>query len=319
MAINLNSLRFFTAVAEHRGFTAAGRHLRVSQPAISKAVRQLEGQLGTQLLVRTARGVTLTEEGTVLLAHAQVLFGEERAAEEALAERRGLSRGSLRLGSSMTVASNFLPPVLGAFHTRHPAIELTLVAANTRAVLEALLANTVELGVVEGPVSHPRVEVSPWLEDELVAVAAPGHPLAQVRRLSAARLFQELFLIREEGAGTRDVVLAALRNRQVTPARLFEISENEVIKQLAAAGVGFTILSRLAVQKEIARGELATLSVDDLVLRRTLTWLQVKGRRPTAAMTEFRSLATGPFRPSLESLPQKSVLRTPAPRRPKTS
>ena len=318
MAINLNSLRLFTAVAESGGFTAAARQLRVSQPAISKAVRQLEGQLGTQLLVRTARGVTPTEEGKVLLSHARALFGEERAAEEALAERRGLRRGLLRIGSSLTVASYFLPPILGAFHARHPAIEMTLVAANTRAVLDALLANAVELGVVEGPVSHARVEVSPWMEDELVAVVAPGHPLTHVRRLKAARLFQELFLIREQGAGTRDVVLAALRNRGVTPARLFEISENEVIKQLASSGVGFTILSNHAVQKEIARGELVPLAVDDLVLRRTLTWLQVRGRRPSAAATEFRSLATGPFRPKLDYSPRQSVLSTPAPRRTRT-
>jgi DNA-binding transcriptional LysR family regulator len=316
MAMNLHSLRLFAAVAERGGFTAAARQLHVSQPAISKAVRQLEAQLGAQLLVRGARGVDLTEEGRVLLAHARVLFGEERAAEEALAERRGLRRGSLRLGSSLTVASYFLPPILGAFHARHPAIELTLVAANTRAVLEALLANTIELGVVEGPVSHARVEVSPWMEDELVAVVAPGHPLTQVRRLRAGRLFQDLYLIREEGAGTRDVVLAALRNRDVTPARLFEISENEVMKQLAAAGVGFAILSILAVQKEIARGELAALAVEDLVLRRTLTWLQVRGRRPSAAMTEFRALATGPFRPTLGP-PAGSVVRTTPSRRTK--
>jgi DNA-binding transcriptional LysR family regulator len=299
MAINLNSLRLFTAVAQQGGFSAAGRLLRVSQPAVSKAVRQLEAELGTQLLVRAAGGVVLTEEGRVLLGHARVLFGEERAAEEALAERRGLSRGSLRIGSSLTVASYFLPRILGAFHARHPAIEMTLVAANTRAVFEALLSNTVELAVVEGPVSHSRVEVSPWMEDELVVVVAPGHPLTEVRRLKAARLFQELFLIREEGAGTRDVILAALRNRRLTPARLFEISENEVMKKLTAAGVGFSIMSRMAVEEEISRGELQPLAVEDFVLRRTLTWLQVKGRRPSAAMTEFRSLATGPFRPKL--------------------
>jgi len=299
MAINLNSLRLFTAVAQQGGFSAAGRLLRVSQPAVSKAVRQLEGELGTQLLVRAAGGVVLTEEGRVLLGHARVLFGEERAAEEALAERRGLSRGSLRIGSSLTVASYFLPRILGAFHARHPAIEMTLVAANTRAVFEALLSNTVELAVVEGPVSHSRVEVSPWMEDELVVVVAPGHPLTEVRRLKAARLFQELFLIREEGAGTRDVILAALHNRRLTPARLFEISENEVMKKLTAAGVGFSIMSRMAVEEEISRGELQPLAVEDFVLRRTLTWLQVKGRRPSAAMTEFRSLATGPFRPKL--------------------
>jgi DNA-binding transcriptional LysR family regulator len=199
----------------------------------------------------------------------------------------------------MTLASYFLPRILGAFVARHPAIELTLVARNTRAVLDALLAHEVELAVVEGPVSHARVEVSPWMEDELVAVVAPGHPLTRVRHLKTARLAEEQFLIREEGAGTRDVVLAALRNRRVTPARLFEISENEVIKKLVAAGVGFAILSRLAVEDELARGELALLQVEDLALRRTLTWLQVKGRRTSPAAAELRALASGPFRPGL--------------------
>jgi DNA-binding transcriptional LysR family regulator len=272
----------------------------VSQPAISKAVRQLEREVGTQLLLRDARGVTPTEEGRVLLTHARALFGEERAAEEALAEHRGLGRGSLRLGSSLTVASYFLPRILGAFHGRHPAIELTLVARNTRAVLEALLAHDVELAVVEGPVRHERVEVSPWMDDELVAFVAPGHPLTRVKNLRAARLFREQFLIREEGAGTRDVVLAALRNRRIVPARLFEISENEVMKKLAAAGVGFGILSRFAVADELARGELVLLEVEDLPLRRTLTWLQVRGRRPSPAAAELMALSTGPFRPKLQ-------------------
>jgi DNA-binding transcriptional LysR family regulator len=300
MALNLNSLRLFAAVAERGSFTAAGRQQRVSQPAISKAVRLLERQVGAQLLVRTPQGVSLTEDGQLLFAHARALFGEERAAEEELAERRGLTRGGLRLGSSLTVASYFLPRILGAFHARHPALALTLVAVNTRAVLEALLAHQVELAVVEGPVAHPRVEVSPWMEDELVAVVAPGHALTRVRSLRAAALMRELFLIREEGAGTREVVLAALRNRRLAPARLFEISENEVLKKLAAAGVGFAILSRFAVQEELARGELAALAVEDLVLRRTLTWLQVKGRRPGPAAAEFKALAEGPFRPRLQ-------------------
>jgi len=297
MALNLHSLRLFTAVAEAGGFTAAARQLHLSQPGLSKAVRQLERQVDAQLLVRSGAGVDLTEAGQMLLGHARLLFGEERAAEEALASRRGLGAGVLRFGSSLTVASYLLPRILGAFHARHPAVALTLVALNTRGVLDALLAHDVELAVVEGPLGSDRVEVSPWMEDALVAVAAPGHPLTRVKGLTAARLVKELFLIREEGAGTRTVVLAALRNRRLTPTRLFEISENEVIKKLAAAGVGFAVLSRFAVEEELARGELAELRVVDLKLRRTLTWLQLKGRRLGPAAAELKALAEGPFRP----------------------
>ena len=291
MALNLNSLRLFLAVATHRGFSRAARMTGVSQPAISKAVRLLEQQSGAQLLVRAPSGVVLTEAGALMVEHARALFAEERAAEERLESLRGLRRGVLRVGASTTLAAYFLPPVLGELHRAHPGIDLQLLSANARAVVDAVLEHEVELGLVEGPVHDGRLEVRPWREDELVVVVAPGHPLARSRRVTGPQLMEELLLLREEGAGTREVMLSALRRRRWTPGRVFSVNSTEAIKGLVASGVGWALLSARAVRDEIQLGRLRRVEVQDFALRRTLSWIRWKARRLGPAATAFRSLA----------------------------
>lgn len=291
MALNLNSLRLFLAVATHRGFSRAARMTGVSQPAISKAVRLLEQQSGTQLLVRAPSGVVLTEAGTLVVEHARALFAEERAAEEQLESLQGLRRGVLRVGGSTTLAAYFIPRVLGELHRAHPGIDFQLLSANARTVVGAILEHEVELGLVEGPVQDGRLEVRPWREDELVVVVAPSHRLARSRRVSGPQLMEELMLVREEGAGTREVLLSALRRRRWTPARVFEVNSAEAIKGLVSSGVGWALLSTRVVRDEVQLGRLRTLEVQDFALRRTLSWVRWKARRLSPAAATFRSLA----------------------------
>lgn len=293
MALNLNSLRLFLAVATHGGFSRAARVTGVSQPAISKAVRLLEQQGGAQLLVRAPTGVVLTEAGRLLLEHARALFAEERAAEERLESLRGLRDGVLRVGASTTLASYFLPPILGELYRAHPGIDLQLLSANARTVIGAVLEHQVELGLVEGPIHDGRLEVRPWREDELLVVVAPGHPLTRKRSVTGAQLMEELLLLREEGAGTREVMLAALRRRRWTPRRSFEVNSTEAIKGLVAAGVGWAALSARAVHDELQIGRLKRIDVPEFALRRTLTWVRWRARRLGPAATAFRSLAEG--------------------------
>ncbi|MGZ6077377.1 MAG: LysR family transcriptional regulator [Myxococcaceae bacterium] len=291
MALNLNSLRLFLAVATHRGFSRAARMTGVSQPAISKAVRLLEQQTGAQLLVRSSSGVVLTEVGALLVEHAKALFAEERAAEERLESLRGLRRGVLRVGASTTLAAYFLPPMLGELHRAHPGIDLQLLSANARAIVGAVLEHDVELGLVEGPIQDGRLEVRPWREDELVVVVAPAHSLGRSRRVTGPQLMEELLLLREEGAGTRKVMLSALRRRRWVPRRVFEVNSTEAIKGLVSSGVGWSLLSARAVRDEVQIGRLKRLEVQDFALRRTLSWIRWKARRLGPAATAFRSLA----------------------------
>lgn len=290
MAINLHHLRLFAAVVDEGGFTRAAARLNLSQPAISKSLTELERQLHVNLLDRSGRTVRLTEAGRTLHARARELFGVERVAEQELRELRGLKRGVLRIGASTTIATYLLPAVLGRFHRRHPRVRIRTASANTRAVLRMLLESRVDLALVEGPVSDPRVEIIPWRDDELVVIAPPGHRLVSEQPVQPSRLEQELFLVREPGSGTRTVSVRALAKHGIHLTDTMRVGGTEAIKQAVAAGLGLAIVSRAAAADQLALGKLAILSVEGLEIRRTLTQLRMRGRVSSAVSLELERL-----------------------------
>jgi len=289
MALNLHHLRLFAAVVDHGGFTRAARALRLSQPAISKSLNELEKQLHVALIDRTGKSVVLTEAGKTLYARASELFGVERVAERELRELRGLKRGLLRVGASTTIATYLLPAYLGRFHLRHPGVRIRTTSANTRAVLRALLEFRIDVALVEGPVSHPRVDVIPWLDDELVVIAHPDHSLMG-RRVDVTSLADEQFLVREPGSGTRVVSEQALALHGVRLRNTMRVGGTEAIKQAVAAGLGLAIVSRAAAADQLALNKLAVLPVDGLVIRRTLTQLQFRDRTIAGAARELKDI-----------------------------
>lgn len=289
MALNLHHLRLFAAVVDHGGFTRAAKALRLSQPAISKSLNELERQLHVALLDRSGKSIALTEAGRTLYARASELFGVERVAERELRELRGLKRGVLRVGASTTIATYLLPAYLGRFHLRHPGVRIRATSANTRAVLRALLEFRVDVALVEGPVSHPRVEIVPWLEDELVVIAPPGHRLLG-RHVDVTALAAEQFLVREPGSGTREVSERALALHGVRLKRTMRVGGTEAIKQAVAAGLGLGIVSRAAAADQLALDKISILAVDGLVIRRTLTQLELRDRTLSGAARELKEL-----------------------------
>ncbi len=290
MAINLHHLRLFVAVVDRKGFTNAALALRLSQPAISKSVMELEGQLDVALLDRSGKTVKLTDAGRALYARASELFGVERIAEQELREMRGLERGVLRIAASTTIATYMLPPILGRFHLRHPGVRIQTTSANTRRVLRMLLEFRVDVALVEGPVSHPRVEVRPWRDDELVIIAPPDHPLLAQAPTDVHLLSQQPFLVREPGSGTRVVTERALAAQGVRLTNTMRVGGTEVIKQGVAAGLGLAIVSRAAAADQLALGRIAILPVSGLVIGRPLTQIRLIGRTSSAAARELETL-----------------------------
>ena len=290
MSINLHHLRLFAAIVENGGFTKAARVLRLSQPAISKSLTELEKQLHVSLIERSGKSFVLTEAGRALYARAGELFGVEREAERELRELRGLKRGALRVGASTTIATYILPAYLGRFRTRHPGVRIQAVNANTRRVLKLLLEFRVDVALVEGPVNHPRVHVVPWREDELVVIASPRHLLFGRRRIEPADLAAQSFLVRERGSGTREVSERALALHGVRPANTTRVGGTEAMKQAVAAGLGLAIVSRAAASDQLALGKIAVLPVDGLEIRRSFTRLELRDRRASVAARELQSL-----------------------------
>jgi DNA-binding transcriptional LysR family regulator len=272
--MNFNQLLIFHKVAEKKNFTRAAEELYISQPAVSKQVQELEKTLGQSLFLQVGRKIYLTEAGQLLFDYAHKIFALSAEAEVALDELRFLERGHLAVGASTTVGTYLLPEILGRYRASYPHVELFLDIANTEDVQQKLLAHKVEVGIVEGSVSHSELVYSTWRFDELVLIASPHHPLAQA---NVAPSLQELldsqaaFILREPGSGTRGVLEEALASRGMPPVSPFmELGSTEAIKQVVRANLGVSFVSRHTIRLELKTGLLKQIPLADFRLTRPL-------------------------------------------------
>ncbi len=290
--LNLNLLRIYRVVLDQGSFSRAAETLSITQSAVSRAVQELERQLGMPLLERRARGVVPTEAGALLGEHARRIFAHEQVALEALNELRDLRRGRLSIGASSTIGIYLLPSMLGEYHRLYPGIELFLDIGNTQQVMEHLRSYRIEVAYVEGPVaSDEHVQIVPWRDDELVVIAAPDHPLAQRTDLVAADLIAMPFVLREPGSGTREVMEQALAARGIAIRPVMELGSTEAVKQAVSAGLGLSIVSWATIQMELDSARLVALDVADLSIRRQLSRAHVRDRPQSRALQEWLKLA----------------------------
>jgi DNA-binding transcriptional LysR family regulator len=291
--MNLNHLRVFAGVASAGNLTRAAQALRVSQPAVSKQLAELEADLGIPLFDRLPRGVRLTAAGEALRVHAERILNAEQAAEHELRDLAGLGRGRLSIGASTTIGSYLVPTLFGELHRQHPAVELDLQIANTAAIQAAVLDNVLDLGLTEGLVATDALEIESVASDEMVAIAPPGHPLLARAPLQARELTTLPLLMRERGSGTREVVEAALRERGVRAEPVMSLGGTEALKNAVLHGLGIAIVSRLTVDHELRSGQLAELRIDDLQIQRDLHLVRLKSKQPSPAAAAFISLLRG--------------------------
>lgn len=286
-ALNLHHLAIFHAVARLGSVTGASKSLHLSQPAVSRQVRELESRLGQALIERLPRGVRLTEAGEVLARYADRLFALESEAESTLADLRDLRAGTLSLGASTTVANYLLPRVLSDFHRQHPGVTVTLNVGNTTEIQAALLRGDIQLGFTEGFVEEPGLDGQAFFDDELVVIAAPSHRFAPLAGIRPADLAGEPFVAREPGSGTRAVLERHLTPHGVRLREVMALSSTEAIKRTVASGVGIAVVSRLTVLRELEDGHLVEVSVEGLAMRRPLHRLKPLDRTGGMAVQAF--------------------------------
>lgn len=269
MSLNLHLLRMFATVVQIGSFSRAAEVLNISQPAISKGVRDFELQAGCRLLNRTPKGVVPTAEGLALSRHAETLFAVERAAEEELSALRGLHNGSLRIGASTTIATYMIARYLGAFHRAHPRVDLHLVSTNTRDVAGQMAAQDIDIGLVEGPIEERNIIAEPWRTDVMKLIVAPDHPFASTKEsIDPRQLASEVLILREPGSGSREVVAQALAAHGIESLRTLEIGSTAAIKQAVAAGLGVSIVSAVSVRDQIQLGHLTIVAMRDITIER---------------------------------------------------
>ncbi len=295
--MNRNHLALFHSVARAGSISGGAASARVSQPAVSKQIAELEGALGVKLLERLPRGCRLTAAGEILADYARRLQALEEEAAQALEELRGLKRGRLRLGASLTIGGYLLPRVLVEFHRLHPQIELQVHTANTRQIQAALLDGSIELGLTEGPLDAAELELTVFGEDELVAVAPAGHPLLARGGVTAREFCREPLIVREQGSGTRAVLEQSLARKKIALAPFLTLSSPEAIKNAVVSGMGVAIVPRLIVGLELQSGTLGVVPLKDLTIRRSLHRQQLRGRSLSPAAVRFLELLADLVKP----------------------
>jgi DNA-binding transcriptional LysR family regulator len=285
--MNLNHLAIFHAVAETGSMTSGAERLDISQPAVSKQVRELERFLRVPLFDRIGRRVHLSQAGEVLADYARVLFAVAQEAEEAMTDVRAVGRGRLLIGASTTIGTYLLPGVVAEFWRRYPNVELLIKIENTEQVHRRLAQHELEVGLTEGFSEEEELEAEVFHRDELVVIASPAHPLAAKSRVPLRAVQKEPFVLREPGSGTRAVEERALARLKLPINVAMALGSTEAIKRVVAEGVGLAIVSRLSVRAECAAGTLAVLPVPGLPIQRPLHLMRRKGRRDGPALQAF--------------------------------
>lgn len=285
MNITLRQLQVFAKVAETGSFTRAGEALFLTQPAVSQQIRQLTEQVGEPLLESIGRKTFLTSTGRELLQTWQRMAQEWQQFEEGIQAARGLHSGTLKL-AVVSTAKYFFPHVLGQFCRRYPGIDVRLEVANRDQVIERINANTDDLYVMSQPPANVDLVVEPFLDNPLVPIVEPGHPLLNQPGLTLTDLKHERFIMRERGSGTRIAIEQYLAQQQASLNVRMELGSNEAIKHAVAAGLGMSIVSRHSLHRQpLAEDEVALLEVDGFPLHSQwqLVYLQQK-RLPRAAL-----------------------------------
>jgi LysR family transcriptional regulator, transcription activator of glutamate synthase operon len=296
MAVDLQQLRSFSAVARHRHFTRAAAELHVGQPAVSQHVRRLEAELGVRLLSRTTRSVELTEAGQILLQRCERALGELDAGLAELAELRGLVRGRLTIGAMQWLEPYDLPAALAAFHERHPAIDIRVVEEVAPAMQGAVLGDQLDVAFL--PIENglaPGLSSHLLFEDELVLVVAGSHALAGRAQVRIAALREEPFVFLREGTGLRRAVEVSARAEGFEPKVRFESNELSRVLALVARGLGVSAVSRAVA--EAATDELVAVRLRP-ALRRQVGIVWRSGRHRTPAANAFLEHVIGAGAPS---------------------
>jgi DNA-binding transcriptional LysR family regulator len=280
--VDIRRLEVFCRVLELKSFTRAAEAVLLTQPTVSENIRLLEETVGERLLDRLGREVLPTPAGRILYGYARRIIQLRDEALQAMRQYGGDLSGTLALGASTIPGAYILPSLIESFRLDHPAIQLQLRIGDTAAVVEELLHDRLELGLIGARLKERRFDCDEAFADELVLTLYPGHFWAGRRSVRPEELESEPFILREQGSGTRLVMSQVLREHGVDPAKLRVVAEmgsSEAVRQGIKSRLGISILSSLAVAEDLRRGDLVTVPLEGMCIRRPFYLVRRKGRQ----------------------------------------
>ncbi len=285
--------KIFVTVCDTMNMTAAAESLYMSQSAVSQAIAELEKYYNVRLFERLSRKLYLTQAGEKLLGYARHMVRMNADIEK---DMRSLQEtGLIRIGASVTVGATVLPKLVSGFLQTNPAINVEAYEDNTEQIQKRLLADQTDIGVVEGEITSPDILVTPFMQDELVLICSNNHRFADSSAVTPLELEKENFIVREQGSGTRKTFEDVMRAHQLSWKVAWTCNNADTIKAAVIAGLGVSVISRRAVEKEAQTGELLIKPIDGVRFFRTFKIAYHKNKYITTQMKNFIDLCMNSY------------------------
>lgn len=288
--MDYDQLETFLEVARLSSFSRAAEKRFRTQPAISAQIRVLEEEVGAKLLDRSGGKVSLTAPGKVFQKFAEEALASRRQILTSLAEMERVPRGEIVVGANEGTCLHILPEVFAEFKKRYPSVSVSIQRSERARILESIIDNSVDFGVVSMPVNDTRLTVVQIHRDELVAIAAAQHPLAKLDAASVSDVMRYPLLLPKVGR-TRDALEALFHERRLKPNISMELDSSELLKRFAAAGVGVGFIARSNVLEDVRAGALVALPLADAHIRRDLALVFRKDKALSRAALAFIDIA----------------------------
>jgi DNA-binding transcriptional LysR family regulator len=284
--ITMRQLQVFEAVARHLSFTRAAEELHLTQPAVSMQVKQLESMVDLPLFEQLGKKVHLTEAGHTVLSHSRIMMGQLKDIERDINNLRGIEGGNLKICIASTV-NYFATRLLSKFCEQYKTVGISLDVVNREELIKRLEANEPDLVLMGQPPDELDVEAEAFMENPLIVICAPQHPLASKRRIPIETMADETFVMREPGSGTRTAMKRVFDQYGVTPNPGIQLSSNETIKQSVEAGLGLAVVSAHTVELELQAKRLVSLDVQHFPVIRKWYVAYRRGKQLSATAKVF--------------------------------
>lgn len=263
-------LQVFVTVAEKQNFSRAAETLHMTQPAVSQYIRIFEESFGVRLLERTNKYVHLNKAGEIVYHHAKEIIGLYNRMEVLVDDLTNKPNGPISIGASYTFGEYVLPHIIAKMKDCYPDIQPMVKIGNTAEIAHSVMHHQLDVGIIEGHFKdEKKLEIEAFAEDFMVVVTHPDHPLTKKQgKASIEDLEAQTWILREEGSGTREAAENVFQQLNIQPAHVINFGSTQPIKVAIEAGLGISLLSKWAIQKELTNGELKIIDVQGLPFTR---------------------------------------------------
>ena len=288
--MDFDQLETFIEVSRLSSFSRAAEKRFRTQPAISSQIRSLEEEVGAKLLDRSGGKVSLTASGKLFLKFAEDTLDARKAAVTAIAETERVPRGEIVVGANEGTCLHVLPEVFAHFKKQYPDVAISINRADYSKILESVIDNSVDFGVVSLPITDPRLTAVPIHKDELVLITPPKHPLAKLRAAPASDIAQYPLVMPKVGH-TRDALDDLFHRLKLKPRYAMELDSSELLKRFVAADVGIGFISKSNVLEDVKANVLASIPLAETQIRRDLALVFRKDKALSRAALAFIDIA----------------------------